>query len=90
MKVARLYRVEGRVQGVGFRWFVQRVATERKLAGCVKNLYDGAVEVYAIGSERQLDEFRADLERGPTGARVSRVEESPAPERPYKSFEIEF
>ena len=90
MKIAKLYRVEGRVQGVGFRWFVQRAASARKLSGYVKNLYDGAVEVYAIGPEDDLDEFRADLERGPVGAHVSRVDDSPAPLRPYKSFEIEF
>lgn len=87
---ARLYRVQGRVQGVGFRWFVERVADELRLAGYVKNTYDGSVEVYAIGSEEQLGELRRCLERGPRGAWVSRVEESPAPLRSYHNFRIEF
>lgn len=87
---ARLYRVQGSVQGVGFRWFVERTADELALAGYVKNLYDGSVEVYAIGAEEQLDELRRRLERGPRGARVTRVEESPAPLRPHRDFRIEF
>lgn len=90
MATARLYRVEGWVQGVGFRWFVQRVATALKLTGYVKNLYDGGVEVYAVGREKQLDLLRAELERGPSGARVLRVEESPAAVRSYTGFEIDF
>jgi len=90
MATARLFRVQGRVQGVGFRWFVERVASELAVAGYVKNLYDESVEVYAIGSEEQLNELRQQLERGPRGARVTRVEEGPAPVRPYRDFRIEF
>jgi acylphosphatase len=88
--LARLYRVHGSVQGVGFRWFVERAADQLALPGYVKNLYDGTVEVYAIGSEEQLGELRQHLERGPRGARVTRVEENPAPLRPYRNFRIEF
>ncbi len=88
--LARLYRVHGSVQGVGFRWFVERAADQLALPGYVKNLYDGTVEVYAIGSEEQLGELRRCLERGPRGARVTRVEESPAPLRPHRNFRIEF
>jgi acylphosphatase len=88
---ARLYRVRGRVQGIGFRWFVERVADNLGLAGCVKNLYDGSVEVYALGDDKALDELRQNLERGPLGARVTAVEETPAPLRTgYKGFRIEF
>jgi len=88
---ARLFRVHGRVQGVGFRWFAERVADNLGLAGYVRNLHDGAVEVYAIGAEQGLDELRQNLERGPMGARVTAVEESPAPLRAgYKRFHIEF
>jgi len=88
---ARLFRVRGRVQGVGFRWFAERVADNLGLAGYVRNLHDGAVEVYAIGAEQGLDELRQNLERGPMGARVTAVEESPAPVRAgYKRFHIEF
>ncbi len=77
------------MQGVGFRYWVQREATALKLAGYVKNLYDGAVEVYATGPEAKLDQLRALLEEGPLGARVTDVGETPAPVRDYKVFRIE-
>lgn len=90
MRTARLYRVEGRVQGVGFRWYVQRAAQELGLTGYVKNLYDGSVEVLAQGAAAKLAELRAQLEAGPRGARVHRVEEAPAPVSDRKGFQIEF
>ncbi len=90
MKTARKYTVEGRVQGVGFRWFVEGVANSLGLAGYVKNLYNGEVEVYAIGRPEMLDELRRSLERGPRGARVTAVRESPAALEDYRSFEIAF
>ncbi len=90
MRTARVYRVQGLVQGVGFRWFVERVADELDVSGYVKNLYDGSVEVYAIGSEQQLQAMRLRLERGPRGARVTRVEEAPAALRDCHGFRIEF
>jgi acylphosphatase len=90
VRAARLYHVAGRVQGVGFRWFVQRVATELNLAGYVKNEYDGSVEVYAVGADDALNQLRQRLQEGPFGARVLSVEESPAPIRNGKSFRIAF
>ena len=90
MKTARLYIVEGRVQGVGFRFFVERAAIELGLQGYVCNRSDGQVEVYAVGDEEALGRLRAQLELGPRGARVERVEESPAPLREYKTFSIEW
>lgn len=87
---ARLYRVHGRVQGVGFRWFVERVAQDLDLNGYVKNLHDGSVEVYATGSDDRLDEMRRRLEQGPRGAFVSGVDEGPAPVRAARGFRIEF
>ena len=66
------------VQGVGFRYFVESAAEELDIAGYVRNVRDGRVEVYAIGEAAQLDEFRAALERGPMMSRVSRVAEEPA------------
>ena len=90
VKTARRYVVEGRVQGVGFRWFVERVASSLGLAGYVKNLYNGEVEVYAIGEPEMLDELRRSLERGPRGALVTGVRESPAALQDYRSFRIAF
>lgn len=67
--------VNGRVQGVGFRWFVRREAEELGLAGRVRNLADGRVEVAVSGPPEALSAFRERLRTGPPGARVSRIEE---------------
>ncbi len=69
------FLVQGRVQGVGFRWFVQREAGELDLRGWVRNTEDGEVEVLAAGDERDLAELRSILNRGPRGARVDRIVE---------------
>ena len=66
-------RVEGRVQGVGFRWFVRERASALGLVGWVWNAPDGAVELCAAGDERRLAELRAIVERGPRGASVEQV-----------------
>ena len=87
---ARLYRVHGRVQGVGYRWFAKDAAGELRVTGYVKNLHDGSVEVYAVGSDEQLDALRLRLEQGPPGARVTRVDEGPAPLRPCHTFRMEY
>ena len=78
------------MQGVGYRWFAEHVANELGLAGYVKNLYDGSVEVYAVGPDDKLDELRSRLQAGPRGARVLNVNESPAPVRAGKEFRIEY
>lgn len=89
---SRRYHVSGTVQGVGFRYFVERVARQLKLSGYVRNRSDGRVEVYAIGLVASLEELRRELERGPRGAFVSRVEEEEAPlESQFShSFSIEY
>ena len=89
MKTARLYVVEGQVQGVGFRFFVERVASELGLKGYVCNRYDGSVEVYAVGEEEALGQLREQLELGPRAARVERVVERPAPLRNVHTFSVE-
>ncbi len=87
---ARKYVVSGRVQGVGFRFFTERVANQLGLRGYVKNLWTGDVEAYAIGSEVQLDEFKRQLADGPRMARVQSVQESEAPiDKTYMTFVIE-
>jgi len=76
--VARRYFVSGIVQGVGFRYFTQDEAERLRLAGFVRNLRDGRVEVYAIGAPERLAQLRDILERGPRGAMVQNVAEHPA------------
>jgi acylphosphatase len=65
--------VSGRVQGVGFRYFVLRVASELGLSGWVANEPDGTVRVVAEGPRSALESLLADLREGPRGARVDRV-----------------
>ncbi len=88
-EVARLYRVRGRVQGVGFRYFVYRVALELGLTGYVKNLDDGRVEVYAVGPENKLSELAGRLWKGPSHADVRGVDEEAAPLERSTSFRVE-
>ena len=88
-ETARLYWVRGLVQGVGYRYFVHRVAAELGLGGYVKNLDDGRVEVYAVGTEERLSELAGRLRIGPAYSDVREVEEQPAPVRSVSSFRIE-
>ena len=90
-KLAKLFYITGAVQGVGYRYFTQRVSARIGVTGYVKNLRDGRVEVYAIGSAPQLAELRRELERGPHGASVREVfDEDAAVEEKYaNSFSIE-
>ena len=72
---ARRFIVRGRVQGVGFRWFVEREAHMLGISGWVRNNPDGSVEVLAMGSRDQLSGLRSRLREGPRAARVDEVEE---------------
>ncbi len=90
MKIARTYVISGRVQGVGFRYFAERVANQLGIRGYVKNLYAGSVEVYAIGDENSLEQFKRHLAEGPRSARVSGIDESEeSVSEEYSRFEIE-
>lgn len=71
--MVRHYLVKGRVQGVGFRWFVHREAAEIGLCGWVRNTEDGDVEVVASGTPEELAELRTVLHRGSRGSRVDSV-----------------
>jgi acylphosphatase len=90
MKVARKFIVSGEVQGVGFRYFAQRVAAGHQVVGYVRNLPDGTVEAYAEGAPAGVEGFRHDISVGPGHARVSQVEEiSLEPTGQYPTFRIE-
>ncbi len=65
------YLAQGIVQGVGYRYFVQRNAEAIGLAGWVRNLSDGSVEVYAVGTGEELARFEAALRHGPRHAEVT-------------------
>ena len=86
---AKRFFVRGRVQGVGFRYFVERAAAELELTGYTRNLDDGRVEVYAVGAEAKLAEMNLRLWKGPRFAGVTGVEEQNAAVREYRSFRIE-
>ncbi len=72
---ARLFRISGMVQGVGYRFFARSAAQQHGVSGYAKNLNDGRVEVYAIGSPAALTSLRAELARGPRFASVTNVED---------------
>jgi acylphosphatase len=67
--------VRGRVQGIGFRWFVRVQARRLQLAGWVANRPDGTVELAASGDQEKLDELRRQVTRGPDGADVTTLDE---------------
>ena len=77
-KQAKRYFVSGMVQGVGFRFFTQHAAEKLQVSGFVRNLWDGRVEVFAMGTPRQHAELRVVLERGPRLSNVTEVREEPA------------
>jgi acylphosphatase len=86
--VARLYRVRGRVQGVGYRYFVQRAAAGLGISGYARNLDDGSVEVYATGSPEALDKLEGRLWKGPHWSDVRGVDRDEAVPRAFQGFEI--
>jgi acylphosphatase len=77
-KAAKRWFVNGNVQGVGFRFFVQHKATALGLSGWARNVDDGRVEVYAVGPAEGLSDLAAALHIGPPMADVRSVEEQEA------------
>jgi acylphosphatase len=67
--------VKGRVQGVGFRWYVADMARRLNLAGWVKNREDGAVELCASGNDKSLASLETAVRKGPAGAHIAAIEE---------------
>ena len=90
--VARRYMVMGRVQGVGYRNFVEHTAGKLNVDGYVRNRRDGSVEVFAMGTPEELLKLRKALERGPMMAEVTHVAEEPSKvEAKYAGiFTVEF
>ncbi|HXG88170.1 MAG TPA: acylphosphatase [Vicinamibacterales bacterium] len=89
MRGARRFLVSGRVQGVGFRYFTQDVARRHGLAGIVRNLADGRVEVVAEGGADALTHLEAAMWRGPSHARVEHVDvEMMPPSGAYLDFRV--
>lgn len=90
--MVRYYLVKGRVQGVGFRWYVHSEAAALGLHGSVRNTESGHVEVVASGPEEDLAELRKALQRGSRGSRVDAIEQRDLAESEGASlgaFEIE-
>ena len=86
---ARCYRIRGRVQGVGYRYFTQQIALRLGVRGWVRNMPNGDVEAHAEAEADVLDRFRAELERGPSLLRVAEViVEDAAADGRGTSFEI--
>jgi len=73
-RIARRYVVRGRVQGVGYRYFAEKVANQLGVTGWVRNLDDGNVEVYAVGTRDQLGDLEGYLAQGPRWADVRGLE----------------
>lgn len=89
-KGARTYTVQGRVQGVGFRAFVQHAARLAGVRGWAGNRDDGSVEVYAVGTPEQLAEFSGYVWKGPRMADVRHVEEKEAAVEDCTDFDIRY
>jgi len=86
------FLIRGRVQGVGFRWFVHREASELGLRGWVRNTDTGDVEVLASGTPEDLADLRTELKKGSRGSRVDKVIEHELDESEaatLKDFEIQ-
>ena len=88
-QTSKSFRVHGRVQGVGFRWWAQRLGRRLGLRGTVRNCIDGTVEIAFAGPSRAVDEMCLHLQGGPPGAHVTELEELPPPERLPSDFRID-
>jgi acylphosphatase len=74
MRVARRFVISGRVQGVGFRWFVQEAASREGVTGWVRNLPDGSVEAWVEGEEEAVTRVERAIRSGPRAAHVKHVD----------------
>jgi acylphosphatase len=87
---AKQITVHGRVQGVGFRYYVQRIGNRLAVSGDVRNCPDSTVEIIVEGDARKIADFIRQVEKGPPLARVERVDVLDIPVKgTYNSFSIE-
>jgi acylphosphatase len=87
MMIARHLQVRGRVQGVGFRYSLQRQAQRLGLAGWVRNRHDGSVEAAVCGPADSVEKLIEWARHGPPGARVTDLKVSPH-DASYEGFEL--
>ena len=80
--------VSGRVQGVGFRWSAVNKAEQLGIKGFVRNMYDGSVFIEAEADEISLDHFSIWCHKGPSFARVEKVDTTPGIVKNYTSFSV--
>ena len=89
MLVARRFVISGRVQGVGFRFFIENAARQESVGGWVRNLPDGRVEAVIEGDQEAVTRLEGKIRRGPAAARIDAVEtEFEAPSGRMREFEI--
>ena len=89
MRVARRLLISGRVQGVGFRYFIEARANAEGAHGWVRNLPDGRVEVVVEGEQETVDRVEAAARRGPPGAAIDEIAvEMTAPSHRATGFTI--
>ncbi|HON05646.1 MAG TPA: acylphosphatase [Candidatus Ratteibacteria bacterium] len=85
------YLIKGKVQGVGFRWYVLNIARRIGISGWVKNLPDGRVEIVAESEPEQLELFTENIKKGHLGQNIYQIniEKAPATGK-FKDFNISF
>jgi acylphosphatase len=89
MRIARRFAVTGRVQGVGFRYFVQEAADREGVTGYVRNLPDGSVEAFVEGEAEAVTRVERAIRRGPGGAHIRNVNvDDEEPAGTYREFSI--
>jgi acylphosphatase len=82
--------IEGRVQGVGMRYFVYTRALKYHITGFVKNTPDGNVEIKCSGESSEIDKFIAEIKKGPSFSFISDLKINEIPENDFKNFEIRY
>lgn len=87
-KIEKRLVIQGRVQGVGFRFFTAMQAKKHKLTGTVQNCADKSVEIYCNGTESDINQFIESIRKGPPLSRVDKVQIEECPPKEYNDFSI--